>query len=107
LAVQQELFVKHCELAQELKLPLVIHSRDGFQETLDILQNYKDLVIYFHCRGYGPEEYKILENMFPKLFIGFCGNVTYKKAQALRDTLDIVSDDKLLLETDAPYLSPE
>lgn len=107
LQLQKELFAKQCDLAQELDLPIVIHSRDAYQDTLDILQNYKNLTIYFHCWGYGPLEYKQLDSLFPNLFIGFCGNVTYKKAQDLRDTLAIVRDSQLLLETDAPYLSPE
>jgi len=107
IALQKELFAMQCNLAQEFDLPIVVHSRDDFDSTLDILKNYKNQIIYIHCWSYGPEEYKILNNLFPKLFIGFCGNVTYKKAQNLRDTLAIVGDSQLVLETDAPYLSPE
>ena len=77
-------------------------------QSLDILKHYKDLVIYFHCRGYGPKEVEILKNEgFRRLYIGFCGNVTYKKAEALRESLKLVPLDSLLLETDAPYLSPQ
>jgi TatD DNase family protein len=47
---QKELFALHCDLAQELGLPLVVHSRAAFDQTLDVLKNYKDLKIYFHCR---------------------------------------------------------
>jgi TatD DNase family protein len=98
----------HCDLAQELKLPLVVHSRDDFPTTMEILKNYKDLTIYFHCRGYGPDEIKILKDLkIKKLFIGFCGNVTYKNAQPLRDSLALVPFDQLILETDAPWLSPQ
>jgi len=111
LDIQKALFLAHCDLARELDLPLVIHSRDAFTETFEILKNYPDLTMYFHCRGYGPDEYKILNDEFwmlnSKLFIGFCGNVTYKNAEALRETLKIVSLTQLLLETDAPYLSPQ
>jgi TatD DNase family protein len=107
LETQKELFVQHCKLARELKLPLVVHSRDAFLETFEILKNYTDLTVYFHCRGYGPEEYKQLNELIPHLFVGFCGNVTYKNAQALRDTLAVVSLKQLLLETDAPYLTPQ
>jgi len=107
LDVQQELFIHHCNLARELKLPLVVHSRDAFFETFEILKNYTDLTVYFHCRGYGPEQYTQLNELLPHLFVGFCGNVTYKNAQALRDTLAIVPLQQLLLETDAPYLTPQ
>jgi len=104
---QKELFAMQCDLAQELKLPLVIHSRTAFNQTIDILKNYKNQTIYFHCRWYGPEQIKILQSLFPKLFIGICGNVTYKKADELRDSLKLIWEDQLLLETDAPYLSPQ
>jgi len=118
LDLQKELFVAQCVLARELDLPLMVHSRDAFDQTFDILKNYTDLVVYIHCRGYGPEEMKILNSKFPlwdkdkwilnwKLFIGFCGNVTYKKAENIRETLKLVPLESLLLETDAPYLSPQ
>jgi len=107
LASQKELFAMQCDLAQELNLPLVIHSRDWFNQTLDILKNYRNLTIYFHCRWYGPDEFKILNSEFRKLFVGFCGNVTYKKADELRESLKLIWEDQLLLETDAPYLSPQ
>lgn len=107
LELQKKLFIFHCELARELNVPIVIHSRDAFEETLEILKHYSDLTIYFHCRGYGPEEFEILNLKFGKLFVGFCGNVTYKKADVLRETLQIIPLDQLLLETDAPYLTPQ
>jgi TatD DNase family protein len=107
LQLQKELFSLQAERAKEIWLPLVIHSRDNFSETIDILQNYKELTIHFHCRSYGPKEYAQLEKIFPNLFVGFCGNLTYKNAQNLRDTLQIIPLEKLLLETDAPYLAPQ
>lgn len=107
LEIQKELFAMQCDLAQEVNLPLVIHSRDWFQPTLDILKNYPNQTIYFHCRGYWPEEYKILKDIFPNLYIWFCGNITYKKVDDLLETLKIVDRDRLVLETDAPYLTPQ
>jgi len=107
LGLQKELFALQCDFAQEVNVPIVIHSRDEFNQTIDVLQHYKNQIIYFHCWGYGPEEYRKLNDMFPNLFIGFCGNVTYKNAQALRDTLSIVGKNQLLMETDAPYLTPQ
>ncbi len=107
LDVQKQLFIEHCKLARELNLPLVIHSRDAFAETFEILNDYTDLVIYFHCRGYGVKEFEILNSKCKKLYVGFCGNVTYKNADNLRETLKIVPLSQLLLETDAPYLAPQ
>ena len=96
-----------CDFARELGLPIVIHSRDAFEETLEILELYSDLTVYIHCRSYGTDEYKYLEKTFPRLFIGFCGNVTYKNAQNLRDTLSIAHPSQVIMETDAPYLAPQ
>lgn len=107
LQLQKEFFAIQCDLAQEINLPIMIHSRDDFDNTIDVLQNYKNQIIYFHCWGYGPEEYRRLNDIFPNLYIGFCGNLTYKNAQALRDTIDIVDKNQLLMETDAPYLAPQ
>lgn len=52
IAVQKELFHAHCKLAKELNLPLMVHSRDDFSSTLEVLKHYQDMTIYFHCRGY-------------------------------------------------------
>jgi len=99
-------FAKHCALARKLHLPIVIHSRADFASTYEVLQDYTDCTIYFHCWGYGVEQLQQLQHTFPNLFIGFCGNVTFKKAQELRDVLAIMRLDQLVLETDAPYLAP-
>lgn len=107
LEIQKALFKLQCDWARELDLPIVIHSRDGFEETMEILKNYTDLVVYIHCRSYGTDEYRYLENNFPKLFVGFCGNITYKNAPNLRDTLSIVHPSQVIMETDAPYLAPQ
>ncbi|HMT01625.1 MAG TPA: TatD family hydrolase [Candidatus Absconditabacterales bacterium] len=107
LDIQKKLFSLQCDLAQELNLPIIIHSRDDFQSTRDIIQNYKFLKVYFHCRGYGPEELKKLVDFFPKFWVGFCGNTTYPKAELLRESLKVAPLKCILLETDAPYLAPQ
>jgi len=108
LEIQKILFIEHCEFARETWLPLVVHSRDAFEQTLEILKDYVDLTIYFHCRWYWSAEIKKLKDYkIKRLFIGFCWNVTYKKAEELRASLKLVPLDQLLLETDAPYLSPQ
>lgn len=107
LQIQTDLLKAHCQRARKENLPLIIHSRRAFQETMQILKDYTDLTIYFHCRGYGPNEIEIIQNTFPHLFIGFCWNITYKKADELRESLKKVKSDQLVLETDAPYLSPQ
>ena len=46
----EKTFVAQCQLARELQLPLIVHSRDAFDQTLDVLKDFTDLVVYFHCR---------------------------------------------------------
>ena len=105
--IQKELFAQQCDLAQELNLPIVIHSRDDFASTRDVVKNYKNQKIYFHCRGYGPDELKKLQDYFSQLWIGYCGNISYPKAQLLRDSLYATRPESVVLETDAPYLAPQ
>jgi len=108
LSLQKRLFTLQCNLAKELDLPLMVHIRKDFDSAFEILQNYRNMTVYIHCRGFGSEEIKRLKDLkIKKLFIGFCGNVTYKNAQNLRDALAMVPLDQLFLETDAPWLSPQ
>ena len=104
---QKELFAAQCELARELWLPIVIHSRDDFAGTWDVIQHFKDLKTYFHCRGYGPDELQFLVKELPQVWFGFDGNITYPKAENLRQSLYACPIDRILLETDAPYLTPQ
>ena len=92
------------KLARKYNLPVVIHSRDDFESTYEILGNYKDLKFYIHCWWYCPQEIAKVQNNFPNLWIWFCGNVTYPSAENLRNSLKLVELDKLLIDTDAPYL---
>lgn len=96
-----------CDLARENQLPIVIHSRDAFQETFDILKNYSDLKIYFHCWSYNKEELEILLSTFPKIWIGYNGILTYPKSHENRESLLATPLNNIVLETDAPYLAPQ
>jgi TatD DNase family protein len=105
-------FDQQCQLAQELDLPIVIHSRDNFPLTLEVVKHYPDLNVYFHCRGYGPEEIEQCKDHFPHLRIGFTGNITYPNAESIRQSFEAMlplesNKGHILLETDAPYLSPQ
>ena len=111
LPLQKKLFTMQCDLAKELWLPLMVHIRKDSDAGLEILKKYRDMTIHFHCRSFWPEEVETLHTtLWPlnfKIFIWFCGNVTYKNAQNLRDSLHQVPLNQLLLETDAPWLSPQ
>lgn len=105
--VQKQLFDMQCAFAQEQNLPVVIHSRDDFNSTMDVLKNYKNSLIYFHCYGYWADEIKYIQNNFSNFYIWFAWNVTYPKAFPLRDALSQLDLTNILLETDAPYLAPQ
>ena len=112
--LQAYLFERQCLLARELSLPIVIHSRDAFGDTYAILQRYTDLQIYFHCRSYETPALENVLDTFPHLWIGRCGNITYPKAEPLRQTLTTFLHHTrrydgsvgCLIETDAPWLTP-
>lgn len=107
IELQKELFRRQCSLARELRLPIVIHSRDDFASTLEVIREYRDQKIYFHCYGYGAEEIRTLQETFSQLWVGFCGNLTYPKAENLREAIRVCKPENIVLETDAPYLSPQ
>ncbi|OHD57038.1 MAG: hypothetical protein A2Y33_08915 [Spirochaetes bacterium GWF1_51_8] len=102
---QEKLFRFNIETAIARNIPLLIHSRDAFDDTFRILKDYAlKIPVVFHCFGYGPDE---AEKLIPEgYYLSFAGNITYSKAEPLRAAARLVPHDRLLLETDAPYLSP-
>jgi TatD DNase family protein len=92
------------ELARRLNLPVIIHSRDAPEETAEILGRYGGVRGVIHCFSYARAELKTFLDM--GYFISFAGNLTYKNAAAIRDACVAVPGDRLLLETDCPYLAP-
>jgi len=102
---QIRLFSTQAEFAAQRKLPLIVHSRDAFEDTLNIVAPLaKNLPIVVHCFGYGPEEAEAF--LRAGCYLSFAGNITYAKSAALREALSLVPIDRLLLETDAPYMNP-
>jgi len=104
---QADVFAKHLQLAGELDLPVIIHSREAFDETMKILQKTgpDPKKVVFHCFSGSPEQAKIvLDRGF---YISFTGIVTFKNAESIRHAAKLVPLDKLMLETDCPYMSPE
>ncbi|MBF0345060.1 MAG: YchF/TatD family DNA exonuclease [Nitrospirae bacterium] len=102
--IQREVFARHIELASEVTLPLVIHSREAKEDTLELIKKHdlKDAVL--HCFSGDLHMADVL--VAQGLYISFSGVVTFKKAQQLREVLQMVPDDLLMIETDAPYLAP-
>lgn len=104
-AEQKEIFIKQLDLARKLKLPVVIHSRDSIDDCLEILKAYPDLKVQIHCFAYSYIH--LMECMKRGYYISIGGVVTYKNAENEKNAAINVDLDKLMLETDSPYLSPE
>ena len=105
--VQKELFIRQLVLADELGLPVVLHSRDAAQETLELLQEHKTLLKQgglMHCYSYSPEMMKDFIEL--GLAFSFGGPSTFKNAKKVQDCVRLVPAHLLLSETDCPYLTP-
>jgi len=100
---QKQLFEEQLRLALKYNLPVIIHCRDAYSEIFDVIDSMPTLPKgVFHCFSGGPDDIKHINNR--GFYFGIDGNVTYSKQLAL--TVPLIPIDKLLLETDAPYLSP-
>ena len=105
--VQQEaLFRVHIELALAFSKPLIIHTRDSFEETFQVLSEYKDLTVILHCfTGTSDWVYKF-NTLSHRIYFSFSGIITFNNAVSIQETVKIVPENQLLVETDAPYLAP-
>ena len=110
LKEQETAFIRQWDLADELGLPVVIHSRDAAQATFDIIKDRfeksgKPLRAVMHCYSYEKEQ--ALEYTKMGLYIGVGGVLTFKNGRKLAETVEAIPIEKILLETDCPYLAPE
>jgi TatD DNase family protein len=102
---QRRAFLAHVELARTVAKPLIIHTRAAEDDTLELLKDHADGVqVVLHCFSMPDRLDDCLEREW---FISFAGNVTYPKAEALAQAAERVPLDRLLVETDAPYLTPQ
>lgn len=103
-AEQKMAFEAQLELALELKKPVIIHDREAHGDTLSILKSYKGLTGVLHCfSGSAEMAEEILKMGF---YLGFDGPITYKNNKKADDIIDLCPLDRILIETDSPYLSP-
>ncbi len=104
---QKKWFARQMELARELRLPLVIHSRDAANDSYGMLKEAKadEIGAIIHCFGYGVEQARQYFNM--GFYLGIGGVVTFKNGRKLKEVVEFAPLDQLVLETDCPYLSPE
>ncbi len=104
--VQEKWFRRQLDLAEKLNLPVSVHSRDAAEDTLRILKEYAGrITAVMHCYSYSPE----LAEEYVKLgyYFGVGGVVTFKNGKKLKRTVEAVPMERILLETDCPYLAPD
>jgi TatD DNase family protein len=103
--IQQSAFTKQMELAEKLNLPVVIHDRDAHEDTLNILKKFPKVIGVIHCFS-GSVDFA-RECLKLGYYIGFTGVVTFKNAKKIVEVVKDVPIDRILLETDCPYMTPE
>ncbi len=105
-SIQKEWFSRQIALAREVKLPVIIHSRDAAADTLDILkaENAPDVGGILHCFSYGVEVAKQCLNM--GFFIGVGGVVTFRNGRKLKEVVEYTPLESIVTETDSPYMAP-
>ncbi len=103
---QRQAFMKQIEMANTFELPIVIHTREAVMDTLEILkENTVDKKGIFHCCPLNRELVK--EALKLGFYISFAGPVTFKNSKNANEIIEMVPNDKMLIETDSPYLAPE
>ena len=105
-AVQKKWFARQTELAKKVKLPVIIHSREAAADTLDILRSEgaADVGGIMHCYSYSKEMAKDFLDL--GFYIGVGGVVTFKNGKKLKEVVEYVPLDRIVTETDSPYMAP-
>lgn len=106
-ALQHKWFAGQMDIARELKLPIAIHSRDAAQDTIQIMRasRAEEIGGVIHCYSYSKESARDFLNM--GFYFGIGGVVTFKNAKKLKEAVAYIPLSNIVLETDAPYLTPE
>ena len=102
--LQQEVFRAQMKLAQELKLPVIVHDREAHADSLSIIREFPEVKGVFHCFSGSAEMARELVKM--GWMISFTGVLTYKNARKAVETAEAVPIESIMIETDAPYMAP-
>ena len=102
---QAEVFHRQMDLAEELKLPVIIHDREAHQDCLNIVKSHPNVNGVYHCYSGSIEDAKTLAKM--GWMISFTGVITFKNARRSLEIIEWLPMDRIMVETDAPYLTPE
>lgn len=106
-ALQKEWFERQLVLARQAKLPVIVHSREAAKDTLEIMQAHRagEIGGVIHCFSYAKEMAREYLNM--DFYFGIGGVITFKNSKKLKEAVEYIPMEKILLETDSPYLAPE
>ncbi|MBQ3030318.1 MAG: TatD family hydrolase [Agathobacter sp.] len=104
---QRYWFGRQIEMAKETNLPIIVHSRDAAADTMQVMKEHhaEEIAGVIHCYSYSKE--MALEFIKMGYYIGVGGVVTFKNAKKLKETVEAIPLEKILLETDCPYMAPE
>lgn len=104
---QIEFFIRHVEIAEKIRYPIIIHNRDAGQEVLNVLSDIKPSIpVILHCYS---EDYSYAEKVIeilPDVFISFTGSVTYRTARHLREVASKIPEKHILVESESPFMIP-
>ena len=103
--LQKKAFVMQMELAKEVGLPVIVHERDAHEDGMAIVKAYPEVTGVFHCYSGSAEMARQLVDL--GWYIGFTGVLTFKNARKAIETAESVPLDRIVLETDCPYMAPE
>ena len=103
--IQQKAFRMQMELAKELNMPVIVHERNAHDDGMRIVKEFKGVTGVFHCYSGSAEMARQLVNM--GWYIGFTGVLTFKNARKAVETAASIPLDRIVLETDCPYMAPE
>ncbi|TDT70587.1 TatD DNase family protein [Hypnocyclicus thermotrophus] len=100
---QKIAFLKQLELAEEINKPVVIHTREAMKDTIDILKSKKNITGIIHCY---PGSYETAKSVIDRFYFGINGVVTFKNNKKTQEVVKKIPLERLVIETDAPYLTP-
>ena len=103
--IQQKAFRMQMELARELNMPVIVHERNAHDDGMRVVKDFKDVTGVFHCYSGSAEMARQLVNM--GWYIGFTGVLTFKNARKAVETAESIPLDRIVLETDCPFMAPE
>ena len=103
--IQKKAFIAQMELAKELDMPVIVHERDAHEDGMDIIRQFPSVKGVFHCYSGSAEMARQLTDM--GWYIGFTGVLTFKNARKAVETAQAIPLERIVIETDCPYMAPE